>query len=226
MIYILGYKILNYEKKISKDNIELITCRKPFISSSDYSEYDNNEYVLYQLIQDIDFNEKIKPKSKLYLYLVNINTSILEERKRTTNNLNKIARNYACEILCNKLKKIKTPNKQYIRHLCDFKIDYNIMVKNFSPEIPLEYNSPMSLEYAVKSKFIYPYKNLLYLFLNHNDNRKLLPSLPNEIIDLIMKYLESVIHTNFMCIYPESFYNNEVFIMTPAVTMQKNVLKY
>ena len=43
MIYLVGFQILDKTKQSFKKNIELFTCRKPFVVSYDYNESDNNE---------------------------------------------------------------------------------------------------------------------------------------------------------------------------------------
>tara|TARA_X000000950_G_scaffold287821_1_gene401822 strand:- start:1723 stop:2409 length:687 start_codon:yes stop_codon:yes gene_type:complete len=228
MIYILGYKILDKTKEFTVKNCEIITCRKPFICSYDYNEIKHNETILFQLIQDIDFSEKVKTKNLLHLFVVNINPKILEESKRVTKNVTEVAKNYTCEILCNKLKSVDTENKKYIRHILDFTIDYDKVHSNMSKSIsPLNgINNPYSWEFPINQTFEYPFKNLLYLLLNHNDDKRSLISLPNELIDIILKFLKSKIELSFMAIYPSSYYDDNFLLITPSLCIQNHVLKY
>ena len=228
MIYILGYKIIDKTKEINIKNCEIITCRKPFICANDYSEIKDNEIVLFQLIQDIDFSEKVKTKNLLHLFVVNINPKILEESKRVTKNVTEIAKNYTCEILRNKLKNIDTKNKKYILHIMDFTIDYDQIQTHMNKSITTlnGVNNPYSWEYPINKTFEYPFKNLLYILLNHNDDKRPLLSLPIELIDIILKFLKSNVELNFMSIFPSSYYDENFLLITPSFCVEKNVLKY
>ena len=61
--------------------------------------------------------------------MVNINPKILPEGKRITKNITQIAKNYSCELANNKIKKLETVKKEYIRHICDFTTDYDMLLQ-------------------------------------------------------------------------------------------------
>lgn len=229
MIYLVGFKILDKTKESFKKNIELFTCRKPFVVSYDYNEVDNNEEVLFQLLQDIDYREKVKKKNILHCFIVNINPKILPEGKRVTKNITQIAKNYSCELANNKIKKLETVKKEYIRHICDFTIDYDMLLQQMQRNEPKEdiHDGQFTYEYKICNPFNYPYQNLLYMYFNHNnEGKQQLASLPIEIIDKILYYLKSEITINFMSIYPGSFFEDNFLLITPSVTVKKNILSY
>jgi hypothetical protein len=226
MIYILGYKILDKTKSFNNKNITAFTSSKSFINSNEISELEDNEMAIFQLLQDFDFMEKIKMNNLLNIFIVNINCEILGEKLRTTRNLLSVAKNYTCNLIYNKLNNIENKKKQYITHISEFIIDYD---KLYNQELKsnienYELNS-ISLEYKIDTIFEYPFKSLLYIYLNSCNS--ILPKLPNEIIDIINKFLRSKTHINFMTISKPSFDADiHYFITTPALHIEKNILKY
>ena len=89
------------------------------------------------------------------------------------------------------------------------------------------YDGQFTYEYKICKTFNYPYQNLLYMYFNHNnEGKQQLASLPNEIIDKILYYLKSEIIINFMSIYPGSLFSDNFLLITPSVTVKKNVLSY
>ena len=217
MIYLVGYKII---KTNNKKKYEIVYSRKAFIQSNKFNDTIKNEKVIFQLIQDIDFHEKMDNNTKINLALIMLKNKNINKREST-----QLAISYSANMLKSYLKNTELENIENTTLLCKFEITMKDLLNRFESVPYINFKDAFSLEYIIKSKLIYPYKQQLYSILNHNNSNNNIRSLPFEIIDKIINYLGSNISINFMCIsQPDSC--NSIICMTPCVHLQKDILTY
>jgi hypothetical protein len=209
MLYLVGYKHLNSDNPLTKNNCSIFISRRSFITLN-YASM-RNESIICQLIQDFDFSESIDINNSLNLFLIHVNSKI---QNNITKPIKNIVSDYAFNIAYNRINNITIKHKKYIKNVANIEINYNDLL-NRNLATKKSWLSMFDCEYK------YPYKQLLYLYFDTDDNINL-PGIPIEIIDIICWFLNIKFEIDFNSFYTD---DNRVILTTPSFLISKDNIK-